>query len=335
MGSSNDIWVIVEHSNGEARPVSRELAALAKSLAAKVSGKCVALVLGENPREIASKLGGIGFDRALVVSSPELAQYRTRPFVDAAAAVIRKETPFAILTGATVNGRELSASVAAALDAGIAADCTEIEIANGKLLARRPIYGGRLLESVEWAASAPAIASVRPRAYPDPGPGKGAAPEIVEEAAQLGPASLDTEILSFREEEGETISLADANIIVSGGRGLQVPENFSVVRELATELRAAVGASRAVVDAGWIPYPHQVGQTGKTVRPKLYIAVGISGAIQHLAGMKTAEIIIAINKDKNAPIFKIANYGFIGDALQILPALTKRIRELRGATSPA
>lgn len=335
MANSKDVWIVVEHWKDDVRPVSREMAGLAKTLAAASSGKTTALVLSANPRAIAQKLGGLGLDRVVAVASPELQRYRTRPFVDAAAAVLRKHAPFAILVGGTVNGREFAGSLAAAMDAGIAPDCTEVEIANGKLVARRPVYGGRLLETVEWTNDNTAVVSVRPRAFADPGPGSGAAPEIVEEAAAFEPGSLDAEIVGFRKEEGETVSLADANVIVSGGRGLQVPENFSILRELAAELGGAVGASRAVVDAGWIPYPHQVGQTGKTVRPKLYIAVGISGAIQHLAGMKTAEIIMAINKDRNAPIFKVASYGFVGDALQIVPALTKRIREMRGATSPA
>ncbi len=335
MAESKDVWVVVEHWKGEVRPVTREMAGLAKSLAAASGGSAAALVLAADANGFAPKLAGLGFARVVAVSSPELNRYRTRPFVDAAAAAVRKHSPAAVLVGATLNGRELAASLAAALDAGIAPDCTEVEWSGGRLLARRPVYGGRLLETVEWAAGGSAVVSVRPRAYSDPGPGAGAAPEVVEEAAALDAASLDTEITGFRKEEGETVSLADADVIVSGGRGLQVPENFSIVRELASELGAAVGASRAVVDAGWIPYPHQVGQTGKTVRPKLYIAVGISGAIQHLAGMKTAEIIVAINKDKSAPIFKIASYGFVGDALQIVPLLTKRIRAMRGAASPA
>jgi electron transfer flavoprotein alpha subunit len=176
---------------------------------------------------------------------------------------------------------------------------------------------------------------VRPRAYADPGAGSGDAPATTEEAANIPAEALDAEILGFTKEEGESVNLADADIIVSGGRGIQDPSNFAMIKELADELGGAVGASRAVVDAGWIPYPHQVGQTGKTVRPKLYVAVGISGAIQHLAGMKTSETIVAINKDANAPIFKIATWGVVGDALAIVPLLTRKIRERKGAGSPA
>jgi electron transfer flavoprotein alpha subunit len=271
----------------------------------------------------------------VVVEHWKVHRYRPRPYVEAAASVIRKRPPAAVLVGATINGREFAAMLAANLGVGIASDCLEVEWTDQGLAARRPVYGGRLLESVRWTSEGTAVASVRPRAYADPGPGAGDAPPVTEEAASIPPEALDAEILAFKREEGETVNLADADVIVAGGHGLQAAENFSVVRELATELGGSVGASRAVVDAGWIPYPHQVGQTGKTVRPKLYVAVGISGAIQHLAGMKTSETILAINKDANAPIFKLATYGFVGDALDIVPKLTKKLREKRGAASPA
>jgi electron transfer flavoprotein alpha subunit len=332
---SNEIWVVVEHWHGEVRPVTRELLARAAALAKAASSRVVALVLAKDARAIAARLGGLGADEAVCVSHPELERYRPRPYVAAAADVVRKRAPGAVLVGATMNGREFAASLAASLGAGIASDCLEVDWADGGLTACRPVYGGRLLERVRWRATGPAVASVRPRAYPDPGAGSGATPAVRDETVSIPPQALDAEILGFRREGGENVNLADADVIVSGGRGLQGPENFSIVRELAAEIGGSVGASRAVVDAGWIPYPHQVGQTGKTVRPKLYIAVGISGAIQHLAGMKTSGTIIAINKDPNAPIFKVANWGFVGDALQIVPKLTKKLRERRGAPTPA
>jgi electron transfer flavoprotein alpha subunit len=332
---SNEIWVVAEHWRGEVHPVTRELLARAKELAAATSAKVVALILAKEAPPLAAKLGGLSIDEVICVSDAELERYRPRPYVDAAAAVIRKRSPSAVLVGATMSGHEFAASLAASLGTGIASDCLEIEWKDGGLMARRPAYGGRLLEGIQWTKDSIAVASVRPRAYADPGPGSGEAPPITEEAAAIPPEALDSEIVTFKKEEGETVNLADADVIVAGGRGLQVPENFSVVRELAEEIGGSVGASRAVVDAGWIPYPHQVGQTGKTVRPKLYIAIGISGAIQHLAGMKTSETIFAINKDPNAPIFKISTYGFVGDALQIVPKLTKKLRERRGAASPA
>jgi electron transfer flavoprotein alpha subunit len=334
MSDVRSFWVVVEHWKGEVRPVTRELLGRARELAGKAPGKVGALVLGADAPWIAKKLGGLGVDEAIAVSSAELTRYRTRPFVEAACTVVKKRNPTAIFVGATMNGREFAASLAAALDVGIAPDCLEIAWEGDRLVGKRPIFGGRLLETIHWKEGATAIASVRPRAYPDPGPRAGDPPSITEEKISIPEEAIDAEILGFRREEGESVNLADADVIVSGGRGLQVPENFSLLRELARELGGAVGASRAVVDAGWIPYPHQVGQTGKTVRPKLYIAVGISGAIQHLAGMKTSETILAVNKDPLAPIFKIATWGFVGDALEIVPRLTKKLRERRGAASP-
>jgi electron transfer flavoprotein alpha subunit len=333
MADTQDFWVVVEHWKGEVRPVTREIIARAKELAD--GGKVVALVLGADAPAVAAKLAGLGVDEAVCVSSPELEKYRARPYVEAAAAVIRKRQPGAVLVGATTNGREFAASLAAALDTGIAADCTEIDGAADSLTARRPVYGGRLLEKVEFRGDGSRVASIRPRAYEDPGAGSGDAPAVTVEEAVVPAEALDTEIVGFKKEEGETVNLADADAIVSGGRGLQVPENFSMIRDLAAQLGAQVGASRAVVDAGWIAYPHQVGQTGKTVRPKLYVAVGISGAIQHLAGMKTSETIVAVNKDANAPIFKVATWGVVGDALEIVPKLTEKIKARRGAGSPA
>jgi electron transfer flavoprotein alpha subunit len=332
---SKELCVVVEHWKGKVQPVTREVLGRARALADAAGGKVTALVLAENASAIAAGLAGLGVDEAVCVSSPELKRYRTRPYVEAAGAVLEKRAPLTVLVGATMNGREFAASLAARLDRGIAADVTEVELAGDKLVARRPVYGGRLMEVVEWAGDGPWIASVRPRAYADPGAGSGDAPATTEAAANIPADALDAEILGFTKAEGESVNLADADIIVSGGRGIQDPSNFAMIKELADELGGAVGASRAVVDAGWIPYPHQVGQTGKTVRPKLYVAVGISGAIQHLAGMKTSETIVAINKDANAPIFKIATWGVVGDALAIVPLLTKRIRERKGAGSPA
>jgi electron transfer flavoprotein alpha subunit len=332
--SARDLWVVVEHWKGEVRPVTREVLGRARALSDAAGGRVVALVMARDAAPLAAKLAGLGVDEAVCVSAEELARYRARPFVETAAAVIRRRQPWAVLVGASTNGREFAASLAAALDAGIASDCTGLDCFDGKLVATRPVFGGRLLETVEWNGSGPRVASIRPRAFDDPGPGSGPPPAVTAETVPLPADALDADILAFKREEGETVNLADADIIVSGGRGLGVPENFAVIRALAAELGAQVGASRAVVDAGWIPYPHQVGQTGKTVRPKLYVAVGISGAIQHLAGMKTSETILAVNKDPNAPIFKVASWGFVGDALEIIPKVTQKLRERRGAGSP-
>jgi electron transfer flavoprotein alpha subunit len=335
MSDTKEFWVAIEHWKGEVLPVSRELLARSRELADAAGGRVVALALGADTKPLAPKIAGLGVDEMISVDHAELLRYRPRPFVEAAGGVISKRRPEAVLVGATVNGREFAAALAAHLDLGVAADCTGIEWEDGKIVGRRPVYGNRLIESVEWLKEGPRIASVRPRAYADPGEGAGDPPPVTEEPATLSEDACDAEVVGFKKEEGESVNLADANVIVAGGRGLQAAENFALLSELAGELDGAVGASRAVVDSGWIPYPHQVGQTGKTVRPNLYIAVGISGAIQHLAGMKTSEVIYAVNKDPNAPIFKVASYGFVGDALEIVPKLTKKIRERKGAASPA
>ncbi len=332
---SKELCVVVEHWKGDVQPVTREVIGRARQLADAAGGTVTALVLAENAGDVAGKLAGLGVDEAVCVSSPELKRYRVRPYVEAAGAVLQQRAPMAVLVGATMNGREFAASLAAHLDCGIAADVTEVDLDGDQLVGRRPVYGGRLMEVVQWEGQGPRVASVRPRAYSDPGAGSGEAPSVTEAAAEIPADALDAEILGFEKEEGESVNLADADVIVSGGRGIQDPSNFAIIKELADELGGAVGASRAVVDSGWIPYPHQVGQTGKTVRPKLYVAVGISGAIQHLAGMKTSETIVAINKDEAAPIFKIATWGVVGDALTIVPMLTKKIRERKGAASPA
>lgn len=332
---SNDIWVVVEHWKGDVHPVTRELVARAKELSDRTGGGVTALVLAEDASGVAGKLGGLGLDAAVGVASPELKRYRTRPYVEAAGVVLEKHSPKAVLVGATTDGQEFAASLAARLGVGVAADCSEIDWVDDHFVARRPVYGGRLLEVLEPAREGTWVVSVRPRTYADPGPGSGDAPSLALEDVTIPAEALDTEIVGFTASEGESVNLAEADVIVAGGRGIQDPSNFDMIRELANALGGAVGASRAVVDAGWIAYPHQVGQTGKTVRPKLYVAVGISGAIQHLAGMKTSETIVAINKDAAAPIFKLSTWGLVGDALQVVPLLTKRIREKRGVGSAA
>ncbi len=335
MSESNEFWVVVEHWKGDVRPVTRELLGRARQLADAAGGRVIALAMGADTAPLAAKIQGLGVDEMVGVDHPELAKYRAHPYVEATRQAIEGRAPVALLVGATVDGHEFAASLAAAIGAGIGADCTEVDWTDGAVIAKRPVYGGRLTDTVEWTNGGPAVVSIRPRAYDDPGPQNDSPPAVASVSVELGPEVLDVEILGFTKDEGESVNLADADVIVAGGRGLQTAENFSMVRELAAELGGAVGASRAVVDSGWIAYPHQVGQTGKAVRPKLYVAVGISGAIQHLAGMKTSETIVAINKDANAPIFKISTWGLVGDALEIVPKLTQKIRDRSGAGSSA
>jgi electron transfer flavoprotein alpha subunit len=267
------------------------------------------------------------------VEHPGLKEYHFTPFVQTAAEVVRRESPALVLISSTFKGKEYAAGLAAALDCGLAVDVMAIEPgADGDgFRFERPCFGGNRVIDVT-SLSTPVVASVRPKSFPGPAASEGRQGELVKVEVGVDGAELDrVRVLEFIAGGGDgQVNLQDAEVVVSGGRGLQKPENFSLVRDLAQVLGAAVGASRAVVDAGWIPYAHQVGQTGRTVSPRLYIACGISGAIQHLAGMRTADVIVAINKDPEAPIFKVATYGIVGDLFEVLPKLTEKLKSRLG-----
>ena len=236
-----------------------------------------------------------------------------------------------MIFGATTQGRDFAGNVATTLYTGLTADCTGLDIdPETKLLRQtRPAFGGNIMATILCPRTRPQMSTVRPKVMPMPERDDSRQGEIIRESLGMSEDEVRTKIIDFIESE-QKVNLTEADIIVSGGRGLGKPENFKLIRELADVLGAAVGASRATVDAGWIPYEHQVGQTGKTVRPKIYIACGISGAIQHLAGMKTSDVIVAINKDPDAPIFKVATYGIVGDLFQVVPALTEEFRKRLG-----
>jgi electron transfer flavoprotein alpha subunit len=248
-------------------------------------------------------------------------EFTTEGYTDVLLPLIEQNKYAAVLIPATANGRELAPYLAAALDTSIAADCTAVRCEGGKWTAVRPCFGGNLFATIEFADVRPLVITLRPKSF-EPYAGASKSPAVEKLAAQ---ASKGKKVVGFEEETG-VVNLGDAQVIVSGGRGMVAPENFDLLRELAGLLGGAVGASRGAVDAGWIPYPHQVGQTGKSVRPKIYLACGISGAIQHLAGMRGSDIIIAINRDKDASIFKVANYGFVCDALKLVPALINTLK---------
>jgi electron transfer flavoprotein alpha subunit len=288
-------------------------------------------VLGAGSRGIEPALFEGGANRVLLADDPALRPYRFLPYVTIAAEAIRRAAPAAVLLPSTFRGKELAAGLAAALDCGLVVDAMAVPADGAKIRCERPCFGGNRVAEVT-AEAPPVVIAVRPKSFPVPPPVSGRAGEVVEIQVQVPAASLDqVRLLDFIPGGGEgQVNLQDAEIVVSGGRGLQKPENFSYVRDLAQVLGAAVGASRAVVDAGWIPYAHQVGQTGRTVSPRLYIACGISGAIQHLAGMRTSDVIVAINKDPEAPIFKVATYGIVGDVFEILPRLTAQLKQRLG-----
>jgi electron transfer flavoprotein alpha subunit len=265
------------------------------------------------------------------MDAPVFHQYRTKPYCQAICHLVEKYKPEIMLVGATGLGRDLAGAVATQLETGLTADCTGLAIDDkGFLLQTRPAFGGNIMATILTESTRPQMATVRPRVMPLPKKDVSLSGEIIYESMPIKEGDFTTKVLEIiKDSELDTVDVTSADVIVSGGRGMCAKENFSILQELAGELGGVVGCSRGVVEAGWMPVERQVGQTGKTVRPKIYIACGISGAIQHLVGMQDSDIIIAINQDKQAPIFEAASYGIIGDVLKVVPAITGYIRELR------
>ncbi len=324
---AHNILVWVETFKGKAVPASYECLGEAKKLAN--GGKVTAVVFGENVMTIANEAITFGANQAIACEDATLANYRAEPYVALLAKVSNDLMPEVIMLAASTRGRDVSSSLAVELEAGAIADCIAIEEQGDQLIATRPVYAGKLLSHVV-VKKAPIIITTRSRAFPMPAVVAGQTGEVMTVAPVLSEDQIVTKPIGFAVEGEGEVSLNDARIIVSGGRGVGGPEGFAPIVELARTLGAAVGASRAAVDAGWIPYAHQVGQTGKTVAPDLYIANGISGAIQHQAGMRTAKVIVAVNKDPEAPIFKLARYGVVGDLFQIVPALNEEFKKRLG-----
>ncbi|MBN1887873.1 MAG: electron transfer flavoprotein subunit alpha/FixB family protein [Thermoflexales bacterium] len=322
---SNDIFVWVEQFKGQAAPVAWEAMGLARVLAGGLGGQVVACVLGQGVEALAKEAVSYGADKVFTCDDATLADYRLEPYAAVLAKLVGENQPAAVLMGATSRGREMSGALSADAGIGAIADCTAVELQNGQLVATRPIYAGKLSSTVEPLRT-PVIISLRSRAFPKPETDAGRSGEIVSVPPVMAEGDIASTVGEWIVEEGQ-VNLADARIIVSGGRGVGGEAGFGPVRELAAALGAATGASRAAVDAGWIPYAHQVGQTGKTVSPDMYIACGISGAIQHQAGMRTAKLIVAINKDPEAPIFGLARYGVVGDLFKIVPALAAELKK--------
>lgn len=341
--AANEVWVFAEQSGGRVATVTYELLGEGRKLADALGVRLAAILLGSDTADMARTLGERGADRVYVADRPELAVFQDERYAAVISDAVRRLGPQIVLCGATAIGRSLASRIAVTVGAGLTADCTGLAIdpETHHLLQTRPAFGGNILATIETPDHRPQMATVRPKVMREAPAVPGRAFESVPLLPNAGDAEAErlvetllrarTERVGF-EEAGEDggASLANADIIVSGGRGLQKPENFALVRELASVLGGAVGASRAAVDAGWIPYAHQVGQTGRTVCPKIYIACGISGQIQHLAGMSSSDIIVAINRDPSAPIFQHATYGLVGDALEIIPALTRAFRKRLG-----
>jgi len=327
---SNDIFVWIEQFNGQPTAASWEAVGAARRLADELGSSVTACLFGgQGIADLAQEAISHGADTALLAEDATLADFRVEPQAALLAKTIREAEPTAVLIGATFRGRELGPALAVELDTGCIADCIALEFEDGQLVATRPIYAGKLLSRCTIPERRPQIFTTRVRAFPKPEPDPARSGQVTRVEPVLAEDDIPSKVTGFQETRGG-VSLADAGAIVSGGRGVGGPEGFEPVRELAQVLGAALGSSRAAVDAGWIPYEHQVGQTGKTVSPDLYIACGISGAIQHQAGMRTSKIIVAVNKDPEAPIFKLAHYGIVGDLFKVVPALTSAFKEKLG-----
>ncbi|HEX9163815.1 MAG TPA: electron transfer flavoprotein subunit alpha/FixB family protein [Thermoanaerobaculia bacterium] len=319
------VLVFCEVSDGKLKKASREALSIGRRIAAKTGGDLAGVAAGSNAKNAAAEAGRYGAKKVHVASSDALDAYTTEAYAGLLQQVISDVKPSVVLFGGTSNGRDLAPRIAARLNVGVASDVDRLDWLDGKLRARRPVYSGKAFATVD-VISTPAIATCRPNAFPAEEAGSGAA-EIVDVSFQPGQAKA--RLVETKTPETGEMSIAEADIIVSGGRGLKEAANFSYIRDLAHAIGGAVGASRATVDAGWIDHQHQVGQTGRVVSPNLYIAAGVSGAIQHLAGMSSSKHIIAINKDPEAPIFRVADLGVVGDLFQILPALTEEVKKVK------
>jgi electron transfer flavoprotein alpha subunit len=330
MSEYKDIWVFVEQREQKLMNVSLEILGEARRLADKKGVKACAVLVGYEVKGLAEELIKYGADVVYVIDHPLLKNYTTDAYTKVICDLANSLKPEVILYGATYVGRDLAPRIAARMQTGLTADCTALDIdENGLLLQIRPAFGGNLIATIICPERRPQMATIGPGVMKKALIDEGRRGEVIEIKPVIEEKDIRTEIISIIKEARQKVNLEEADIIVSGGRGVGGPEGFKLIEELAEVLGGVVGASRAAVEAGWISSDHQVGQTGKTVRPKLYIACGISGAIQHIAGMGGAKTIVAINKNPDAPIFKIADYGIVGDLFKVIPALIEEIKEAK------
>jgi len=337
-----DVYVFAQQVDGEISGISYELLGKAKDLAAALNQKVVAVLVGYNVKGLADSLAEYGADKVIVVDDKELEIYRTEPYAHALASVINEFKPEIMLVGATAIGRDLGPTVSARVATGLTADCTQLDIGDfplnpipgkeaeqkhNQLLMTRPAFGGNTIATIACPNNRPQMATVRPGVMQKIEPIKGAKAEVVDYNPGFTVNDRYVTVKEVVKAVSDTVDIMNAKILVSGGRGVGSPENFKILEDLAKVLGGEVSCSRAVVDSGWKPKDLQVGQTGKTVRPHVYFAIGISGAIQHVAGMEESDIIIAINKDEDAPIFDVADYGIVGDLNKIVPELTESIKK--------
>lgn len=326
------VWILAEQFDGQIESISYELLGEGRKLADSLGMELCAVLLGSAVADKAQDLIAHGADKVYLADAPELAYFADEPYANVIIKLIRDYSPSIVLCGATTVGRSLVSRVAVSVNAGLTADCTGLAIdpESRNLLQTRPAFGGNIMATIITPSHRPQMATVRHKVMKEAVPDSTRTGQIITVNLPSDVLKSRTKRLRYVAEEGTTVNITEANILISGGRGIQKPENFDIISELAKVLKAGVGASRAAVDSNWIPYSHQVGQTGKTVCPKLYIACGISGQIQHLAGMSSAETIVAINRDPDAPIFSVATYGIVGDAMEIIPKFTAECRKLLG-----
>ncbi len=335
------VYVFAQQVDNELGGIAFELLGKAKELAKDLNTDVTAMLLGSGIKGLADQLAEYGADKVIVVDDPELKDYRTEPYAHAMASIINEYKPEIVLVGATAIGRDLGPRVSARVATGLTADCTVLEIGDfplnpipgqeqkhNQLLMTRPAFGGNTIATIACPDNRPQMATVRPGVMQKIEPIAGAKAEIIDYNPGFTPNDKYVEILEIVKEVSNTVDIMDAKILVSGGRGVGSKENFQILQDLADVIGGTVSCSRAVVDSGWMPKELQVGQTGKTVRPNVYFAIGISGAIQHAAGMEESDIIIAINKDETAPIFEIADYGVVGDLNKIVPKLTEELKKV-------
>ena len=333
------VYVFAQQVVNELSGIAFELLGKAKDLAKDLDTDLTAVLIGSEVKDLADELAAYGADKVIVVDDPELKEYRTEPYTHALASVINEYKPEIMLVGATAIGRDLGPRVSARVATGLTADCTVLEIGDfplvaipgreqkhNQLLMTRPAFGGNTIATIACPDNRPQMATVRPGVMQAIDKIEGAKAEVIEFNPGFTPDNKYVEIMEVVKSVTDVVDIMDANILVSGGRGVGSPENFKILEDLAEDVGGEVSCSRAVVDAGWKPRDIQVGQTGKTVRPNVYFAIGISGAIQHVAGMEEADIIVAINKDDTAPIFDVADYGIVGDLNKIVPMLTEQLK---------
>lgn len=326
-----NLWVFIETEENIVKPVGYELLAPGRELADKMGEKLIAVVIGADAMGAAKQAIAYGADEAILVEGDEYFNYSTDAYSYAMKTLVDKYKPATILIGATNNGRDLGPKMACDLNTGLTADCTmlDYDAEDKNMVWTRPAFGGNLMAMILCPDHRPQLGTVRPGIFKKPLSDENRSGNIIREDIHINPADIRTKLIERIKEVAEAVNLEEAEIIVAGGRGVGSPEGYNIIKELAAELKATPAASRALVDAGWIPHAYQVGQTGKTVSPKLYIACGISGAVQHAAGISGSDCIVAINKDPDAPIFDVADYGVVGNIFEVIPQLIAEIRKLR------